>query len=110
MLVGNYFQKHDFFDQCGQFVSFILKNKEIYHMQIYVDFLSRKCRICTYRLDFLWQFQAREEKLDMEALQSSNKRILFNLLPAHVAMHFLDNQFRNNLVNKMFFPEPFLAD
>jgi len=34
----------------------------------------------------------------MEALQSSNKRILFNLLPAHVANHFLDNQFRNNLV------------
>ncbi len=75
------------------------------------------------RLDFLWQLQAREEKLDMEALQvgkkilfvkfmwdivsqsklifqSSNKRILFNLLPAHVATHFLDNQFRNNLVKK----------
>jgi hypothetical protein len=56
------------------------------------------------RLDFLWQYQAREEKLDMEALQSSNKRILFNLLPAHVANHFLDNQFRNNLVsNQRFF-------
>ncbi len=50
------------------------------------------------RLDFLWQHQAREEKMDMEALQGSNKRILFNLLPAHVATHFLDNQFRNNLV------------
>ena len=50
------------------------------------------------RLDFLWQLQAREEKMDMEALQSSNKRILFNLLPAHVATHFLDNQFRSNLV------------
>ncbi|XP_059084537.1 Ca(2+)/calmodulin-responsive adenylate cyclase-like isoform X2 [Tigriopus californicus] len=49
------------------------------------------------RLDFLWQYQAKEEKLDMEALQSSNKRILFNLLPAHVATHFLDNQFRSNL-------------
>ena len=51
------------------------------------------------RLDFLWQYQAREEKLDMEALQSSNKRILFNLLPAHVATHFLDNQFRSNSVS-----------
>eukprot|EP00095_Tigriopus_kingsejongensis_P012404 snap_masked-scaffold755_size101758-processed-gene-0.9 protein:Tk12404 transcript:snap_masked-scaffold755_size101758-processed-gene-0.9-mRNA-1 annotation:"adenylate cyclase" len=50
------------------------------------------------RLDFLWQYQAKEEKLDMEALQSSNKRILFNLLPAHVATHFLDNQFRSNLL------------
>ena len=52
------------------------------------------------RLDFLWQLQAREEKMDMEALQSSNKRILFNLLPAHVATHFLDNQFRSNLVGR----------
>lgn len=50
------------------------------------------------RLDFLWQLQAREEKVDMENLQSSNKRILFNLLPAHVATHFLDNQFRSNMV------------
>jgi adenylate cyclase 1 len=50
------------------------------------------------RLDFLWQLQAREEKLDMASLQGSNKRILFNLLPAHVATHFLDNQFRSNLV------------
>ncbi|XP_043199779.1 Ca(2+)/calmodulin-responsive adenylate cyclase-like isoform X5 [Amphibalanus amphitrite] len=51
----------------------------------------------TARLDFLWQCQAIEEKQDMEALQHSNKRILFNLLPAHVATHFLDNQFRNNM-------------
>lgn len=52
----------------------------------------------TARLDFLWQIQANEEKREMDALQHSNKRILFNLLPAHVATHFLDNQFRNNMV------------
>ncbi|CAB4057615.1 ADCY1 [Lepeophtheirus salmonis] len=51
------------------------------------------------RLDFLWQIQARDEKFDMEALQNSNRRILFNLLPAHVATHFLDSQFRNNLMD-----------
>ena len=68
------------------------------------------------RLDFLWQLQARDEKLDMEALQGSNRwaltsrklprfnsfifrRILFNLLPSHVATHFLDNQFRSNMVS-----------
>lgn len=43
--------------------------------------------------------QAAEEKQDMDALQESNRRILFNLLPAHVATHFLDNQFRNNMVS-----------
>ena len=26
------------------------------------------------------------------------RRILFNLLPSHVATHFLDNQFRSNMV------------
>ncbi|KAI5710816.1 hypothetical protein M8J75_011638 [Diaphorina citri] len=51
----------------------------------------------TGRLDFLWQVQACEEKKEMDALQHSNKRILFNLLPSHVAMHFLDNQFRSNM-------------
>ncbi|CAL4094523.1 unnamed protein product, partial [Meganyctiphanes norvegica] len=50
----------------------------------------------TARLDFLWQCQANEEKQEMDALQESNRRILFNLLPAHVAKHFLDHQFRNN--------------
>lgn len=34
----------------------------------------------------------------MNELQESNRRILFNLLPAHVATHFLDNQFRSNMV------------
>ncbi|KAH1009575.1 hypothetical protein HUJ04_001908 [Dendroctonus ponderosae] len=53
----------------------------------------------TARLDFLWQVQANEEKREMDALQHSNKRILFNLLPAHVATHFLDNQFRSNMFN-----------
>ncbi|XP_022241729.1 Ca(2+)/calmodulin-responsive adenylate cyclase-like [Limulus polyphemus] len=51
----------------------------------------------TARLDFLWNAQANEEKHEMHQLQNNNRRILFNLLPAHVAMHFLDNQFRNNM-------------
>lgn len=57
----------------------------------------------TARLDFLWQLQASQEKKDMDVLQESNKRILHNLLPAHVASHFLDNQFRSNMVNIYFF-------
>ncbi|XP_014661660.1 PREDICTED: adenylate cyclase type 1-like [Priapulus caudatus] len=43
------------------------------------------------RLDFLWMTQADEEKAEMNELQYNNRRILFNLLPAHVASHFLDN-------------------
>jgi len=33
----------------------------------------------------------------MDALQQSNRRILFNLLPSHVATHFLDNNSRTHL-------------
>ncbi|KAG8185405.1 hypothetical protein JTE90_018626 [Oedothorax gibbosus] len=51
----------------------------------------------TARLDFLWNLQANEEKKEMHELQSSNRRILFNLLPSHVATHFLDNQFKHNM-------------
>ena len=61
-----------------------------------------------FRLDFLWQLQSRDEKLEMEALQGCNRRILFNLLPSHVATHFLDNQFRNNMVSRSKHSEQFI--
>ncbi|XP_065567716.1 Ca(2+)/calmodulin-responsive adenylate cyclase-like isoform X2 [Artemia franciscana] len=51
----------------------------------------------TARLDFLWQSQASEEKREMETLQQSNRKILFNLLPRHVAVYFLDNQLKSNM-------------
>jgi adenylate cyclase 1 len=41
------------------------------------------------RLDFLWQWQAHSERQEMESLQQSNRKILFNILPTHVAMYFL---------------------
>lgn len=56
----------------------------------------------TARLDFLWQLQASQEKKEMSVLQQSNRRILYNLLPSHVASHFLDNHFsRNNMVSNI---------
>uniref|UniRef100_A0A6I8NBM0 Adenylate cyclase type 1 n=1 Tax=Ornithorhynchus anatinus TaxID=9258 RepID=A0A6I8NBM0_ORNAN len=47
------------------------------------------------RLDYLWAVQAEEERDDMERVKLDNKRILFNLLPAHVAKHFLMSNPRN---------------
>ncbi|KAI4543603.1 hypothetical protein MG293_006397 [Ovis ammon polii] len=41
------------------------------------------------------EFQAEEERDDMEKVKLDNKRILFNLLPAHVAQHFLMSNPRN---------------
>lgn len=56
----------------------------------------------THWLHFL--FQAEEERDDMERVKLDNKRILFNLLPAHVAQHFLlsnpRNMVRKILLNK----------
>ncbi|XP_063224763.1 adenylate cyclase type 6 [Bacillus rossius redtenbacheri] len=45
----------------------------------------------TYRLDFLWKLQATEEKEDMEHLQAYNRKLLANILPVHVAEHFLSS-------------------
>ncbi|CAK1554037.1 unnamed protein product [Leptosia nina] len=43
----------------------------------------------TYRLDFIWKLQANEEKEDMEHLEAYNRKLLANILPEHVAQHFL---------------------
>ncbi|XP_074658999.1 adenylate cyclase type 1-like [Tubulanus polymorphus] len=51
----------------------------------------------THRLDHLWQTQAAEEKMDMAELQNNNRHILCNLLPKHVAEHFMDRQYKNNM-------------
>jgi len=42
-----------------------------------------------YRLDFLWKLQATEEKEEMEHLKAYNQKLLANILPEHVAAHFL---------------------
>ncbi|KAG5668068.1 hypothetical protein PVAND_016024 [Polypedilum vanderplanki] len=49
---------------------------------------SRQTEI-TRRLDFMWKLQATEEKEDMENLQAYNRKLLANILPVHVADHFL---------------------
>ncbi|KAK7079704.1 Adenylate cyclase type 5, partial [Halocaridina rubra] len=43
----------------------------------------------TSRLDFLWKLQAHEEKEEIEHLQAYNRKLIANILPEHVAAHFL---------------------
>lgn len=43
----------------------------------------------TYRLDFIWKLQANDEKEEMEHLEAYNRKLLANILPEHVAQHFL---------------------
>ncbi|XP_045470841.1 adenylate cyclase type 5 isoform X2 [Harmonia axyridis] len=50
----------------------------------------------TYRLDFVWKLQATEEKEDMEHLEAYNRKLLDNILPVHVAEHFLNSEKNND--------------
>ncbi|TNN68649.1 Adenylate cyclase type 8 [Liparis tanakae] len=53
----------------------------------------------TARLDFLWRLQAQQEVEDMRELREHNMCLLHNILPVHVARHFLDRS-KNDEVKK----------
>ncbi|KAL2096834.1 hypothetical protein ACEWY4_006041 [Coilia grayii] len=44
----------------------------------------------TARLDFLWRVQAQEEMGEMREIREHNENLLRNILPSHVARHFLE--------------------
>ncbi|XP_059835991.1 adenylate cyclase type 8 isoform X2 [Hypanus sabinus] len=46
----------------------------------------------TARLDFLWRVQAKEEVNEMKELREHNENMLRNILPSHVARHFLEKE------------------
>ncbi|XP_026169482.1 adenylate cyclase type 8 isoform X1 [Mastacembelus armatus] len=46
----------------------------------------------TARLDFLWRVQAKEEINEMKELREHNENMLRNILPSHVARHFLEKE------------------
>lgn len=46
----------------------------------------------TSRLDFLWKQQAERELNDMQETRHTNTQLLKNILPDHVAKHFLSNE------------------
>jgi len=60
----------------------------------------------TARLDFLWRVQAKEEINEMKELREHNENMLRNILPSHVARHFLEKD-RDNEVCISFISDPF---
>uniref|UniRef100_A0A3B4TDS2 adenylate cyclase n=1 Tax=Seriola dumerili TaxID=41447 RepID=A0A3B4TDS2_SERDU len=56
----------------------------------------------TARLDFLWRLQARKEVEDMKELREHNECLLLNILPAHVAQHFLERDRNNELYSQSY--------
>ncbi|XP_014832164.1 PREDICTED: adenylate cyclase type 8-like isoform X3 [Poecilia mexicana] len=47
------------------------------------------------RLDFLWRLQAEKEVEDMKEQREHNECLLLNILPSHVAQHFLERDTNN---------------
>ncbi|KAI3375375.1 hypothetical protein L3Q82_021095 [Scortum barcoo] len=54
----------------------------------------------TARLDFLWRVQAKEEINEMKELREHNENMLRNILPSHVARHFLEKDRDNEVGTK----------
>lgn len=57
----------------------------IFHM------LDRKNELAA-RTDFLWRAKLKVEQEEVETMRGINKILLENILPAHVAEHFLQEQ------------------
>jgi len=49
------------------------------------------------KLDFIWRRKFGVEKEEVETMASVNKVLLENILPAHVAEHFLSSQHRQEV-------------
>ncbi|XP_034941918.1 adenylate cyclase type 2 [Chelonus insularis] len=56
----------------------------------------------TARTDFLWETKLRIEQDDVETMRGINKILLENILPAHVARHFLSTRDSENLYHERY--------
>uniref|UniRef100_A0A8P4KN57 Adenylate cyclase type 2 n=1 Tax=Dicentrarchus labrax TaxID=13489 RepID=A0A8P4KN57_DICLA len=52
------------------------------------------------RLDFLWRDKFKRECEEIETMENLNRVLLENVLPAHVAEHFLGRNWKNELLSK----------
>ncbi|XP_069051370.1 adenylate cyclase type 2 isoform X2 [Lepisosteus oculatus] len=52
------------------------------------------------RLDFLWKNKFKKECEEIETMENLNRVLLENVLPAHVAEHFLARNWKNELLSK----------
>jgi len=78
-------------DQCNR-LSFRLQYSFLTLLIFFMAVLqSRRVELVT-RFDYIWQTQAEEEKVETENRRRLNRALLENLLPRHVADHFLKEQ------------------
>lgn len=56
----------------------------------------------TSRIDFLWKAKLKVEQEEVETMRGINKILLENILPAHVAEHFLDKRNSQELYHERY--------
>lgn len=57
----------------------------------------------TSRLDFLWKREAERELTEMRETRTNNRQLLRNILPDHVAHHFLSSSRRHTAADVSFY-------
>ncbi|XP_032218339.2 adenylate cyclase type 5 [Nematostella vectensis] len=96
----NSFLRHDFLQFCGLGSGHFIEWSDLSILIVVIFILALTAHGYLHeqisRLDFLWKLQATEEKKEMEQLREYNKKLLYNILPVHVAQHFLGHKANKN--------------
>ncbi|MGH0141059.1 UNVERIFIED_CONTAM: hypothetical protein FKN15_072617 [Acipenser sinensis] len=92
-----YLQEHDRqYMHIGTMVEFafaIVAKLDVINKHSFNDFKLRNEYYC--RLDFLWKNKFKKECEEIETMENLNRVLLENVLPAHVAEHFLARNWKN---------------
>ncbi|XP_036062606.1 adenylate cyclase type 2 isoform X2 [Onychomys torridus] len=74
-------------------VALVGYNTILLHTHAHV--LDAYSQVLFQRLDFLWKNKFKKEREEIETMESLNRVLLENVLPAHVAEHFLARSLKN---------------
>jgi len=88
IMPGYYSKRHDGFEELPHQLKTVLLltvTLVLFHV------LDRQIEF-TSRTDFLWKAKLKVEQEEVETMRGINKILLENILPAHVAEHFLDKR------------------
>ncbi|XP_073984141.1 adenylyl cyclase 78C-like isoform X3 [Rhodnius prolixus] len=71
-------------------------------LSIFLTLVAYHARLVeiTSRLDFLWKLEAQRELADMRETRKNNRQLLRNILPDHVAHHFLHDRVADELYSQ----------
>ncbi|XP_069701394.1 adenylate cyclase type 2 [Periplaneta americana] len=98
MITTYYSKRHDGFEELPhQFKTALL----LVVLLVLLHVLDRQIEF-TSRTDFLWKAKLKVEQEEVETMRGINKILLENILPAHVAEHFLDKRNTQELYHERY--------